>query len=86
MLQLYLCMCFDDLHQQDDKGDVSAEITGPVRIDFSADLQILAKRLATLLLIPKSNYLLSCLYSISLSGKLSPFITDVTRISSLQGN
>ncbi|KAK8636292.1 hypothetical protein V6N13_004996 [Hibiscus sabdariffa] len=40
MLQLYLCTCFDDLLQQDDKGDVSAETTGPARADFSTDLQI----------------------------------------------
>ncbi|KAK9018437.1 hypothetical protein V6N11_001413 [Hibiscus sabdariffa] len=35
-------------------------------------------------LIPKSNNLMSWLYLISLGGKMSPFITDVTRISSLQ--
>ncbi|KAK8557918.1 hypothetical protein V6N12_010141 [Hibiscus sabdariffa] len=37
-------------------------------------------------LIPKSNNMLSCLHSISLGKKLSPFIIDVTTISSLQGN
>ncbi|KAK8555161.1 hypothetical protein V6N12_009316 [Hibiscus sabdariffa] len=86
MLQLYLCICFDDLLQQDDKWDVSAETMGPARAEFSADIQTSAERLAVYWLIPKSNNLLSCLYSISRGGKLSPFITDVTRISFLQDN
>ncbi|KAK8557932.1 hypothetical protein V6N12_010155 [Hibiscus sabdariffa] len=29
MLQLHLCKCFNNMPQQDDKGDVSAETTGP---------------------------------------------------------
>ncbi|KAK8686017.1 hypothetical protein V6N13_125045 [Hibiscus sabdariffa] len=37
-------------------------------------------------LIPKSNNLMSYLYLISFGGKLSPFITNVTRISFFQGN
>ncbi|KAK8707919.1 hypothetical protein V6N13_058970 [Hibiscus sabdariffa] len=38
--------------RMDDKGDVSAETTGPARAEFSADIQTSAERLAVLLAYP----------------------------------
>ncbi|KAK8686010.1 hypothetical protein V6N13_125038 [Hibiscus sabdariffa] len=69
MFHLLLCKCFDKLLKQDDKGDVSTETTGPAQAGISAGSQISAERLAVFWLIPKSCNCLSCLYTISLSGK-----------------
>ncbi|KAK8569313.1 hypothetical protein V6N12_007843 [Hibiscus sabdariffa] len=44
MLRLYLCKGFNNLLEQDDKGDVSAETTGPAPIEVSAGTQISAER------------------------------------------
>ncbi|KAK8666182.1 hypothetical protein V6N13_006334 [Hibiscus sabdariffa] len=44
MLRLYLCKGFNNLLEQDDKGDVSAETTGPAPAEVSAGIQILAER------------------------------------------
>ncbi|KAK8685778.1 hypothetical protein V6N13_124812 [Hibiscus sabdariffa] len=46
MLQLHLCMCLDNLLQQDDNGDVSTETTGPARADFSKCLEKYADEIA----------------------------------------
>ncbi|KAK8556223.1 hypothetical protein V6N12_002634 [Hibiscus sabdariffa] len=47
--------CFNNLPRQDDKGDVSAETTGPAWAVAWADDQISAERLAVLWLISKSS-------------------------------
>ncbi|KAK8607610.1 hypothetical protein V6N13_046219 [Hibiscus sabdariffa] len=47
--------CFNNLPQQDDKGDVSAETTGPTWAAALADIQISVEPLAELWLISKSN-------------------------------
>ncbi|KAK9018851.1 hypothetical protein V6N11_033897 [Hibiscus sabdariffa] len=60
MLRLYLCKGFNNLLEQDDKGDVSAETTGPAPAEVSAGTQILAERLAEIILI-QSRALLSFL-------------------------
>ncbi|KAK8667599.1 hypothetical protein V6N13_007747 [Hibiscus sabdariffa] len=44
MLRLYLCKGFNNLLEQDDKGDVSAETTGPAPAEVSAGTQISAER------------------------------------------
>ncbi|KAK8564883.1 hypothetical protein V6N12_058463 [Hibiscus sabdariffa] len=49
MLRLYLCKGFNNLLEQDDKGDVSAETTGPAPAEVSAGIQISAERLLKLL-------------------------------------
>ncbi|KAK8708413.1 hypothetical protein V6N13_059455 [Hibiscus sabdariffa] len=46
---------FNNLLEQDDKGDVSAETTGPVPAEVSAGTQISAERLLCYWLIPKSE-------------------------------
>ncbi|KAK8573065.1 hypothetical protein V6N12_029103 [Hibiscus sabdariffa] len=51
MLRLYLCKGFNNLLEQDDKGDVSAETTGPAPAEVSAGIQISAERLAEIILI-----------------------------------
>ncbi|KAK9024988.1 hypothetical protein V6N11_064889 [Hibiscus sabdariffa] len=43
---------FNNLLEQDDKGDVSAETTGPAPAEVSAGIQISAERLAVLLAYP----------------------------------
>ncbi|KAK9018742.1 hypothetical protein V6N11_033789 [Hibiscus sabdariffa] len=53
MLRLYLCKGFNNLLEQDDKGDVSAETTGPAPAEVSAGIQISAERLQCYWLIPK---------------------------------
>ncbi|KAK8666167.1 hypothetical protein V6N13_006319 [Hibiscus sabdariffa] len=54
MLRLYLCNGFNNLLEQDDKGDVSAETTGPAPAEVSAGTQISAEPAETLLLpIPR---------------------------------
>ncbi|KAK8600408.1 hypothetical protein V6N12_050262 [Hibiscus sabdariffa] len=86
MLQLHLCECFDNLLSRMTKW-MSQQRKRVLPGQLS--LQIFKLWRSVLLrywLIPKSNNVLSCLYTISLGGKLSPFITDVTRIPSLQGN
>ncbi|KAK8563271.1 hypothetical protein V6N12_035421 [Hibiscus sabdariffa] len=55
MLRLYLCKGFNNLLEQDDKGDVSAETTGPAPAEVSAGTQISAERLLCYWLIPKSK-------------------------------
>ncbi|KAK8569232.1 hypothetical protein V6N12_007764 [Hibiscus sabdariffa] len=55
MLRLYLCKGFNNLLEQDDKGDVSAETTGPAPAEVSAGIQISAERLLCYWLIPKSE-------------------------------
>ncbi|KAK8569289.1 hypothetical protein V6N12_007819 [Hibiscus sabdariffa] len=45
MLRLYLCKGFNNLLEQDDKGDVSAETMGPAPAEVSAGTQISAERL-----------------------------------------
>ncbi|KAK8556297.1 hypothetical protein V6N12_002705 [Hibiscus sabdariffa] len=52
MLRLYLCKGFNNLLEQDDKGDVSAETTGPTPAEVSAGTQISAERLTVLLAYP----------------------------------
>ncbi|KAK8505746.1 hypothetical protein V6N12_024729 [Hibiscus sabdariffa] len=52
MLRLYLCKGFNNLLEQDDKGDVSVETTGPAPAEVSAGTQISAERLAVLLAYP----------------------------------
>ncbi|KAK8597326.1 hypothetical protein V6N12_065797 [Hibiscus sabdariffa] len=52
MLRLYLCKGFNNLLEQDDKGDVSSETTGPAPTEVSAGTQISAERLALLLAYP----------------------------------
>ncbi|KAK8980557.1 hypothetical protein V6N11_074168 [Hibiscus sabdariffa] len=47
--------CFNNLPRQDDKGDVSAETTGPAWAVAWADDQISVERLAVLWLISKSS-------------------------------
>ncbi|KAK8536042.1 hypothetical protein V6N12_012704 [Hibiscus sabdariffa] len=49
-----LCKCVNNLLEQDDKGDVSSETTGPARAEVSAGIQISAERLLCYWLIPKS--------------------------------
>ncbi|KAK8558953.1 hypothetical protein V6N12_042242 [Hibiscus sabdariffa] len=44
MLRLYLCKGFNNLLEQDDKGDVSAETTGPSPAEVSAGTQISVER------------------------------------------
>ncbi|KAK8682823.1 hypothetical protein V6N13_055195 [Hibiscus sabdariffa] len=44
MLRLYLCKGFNNLLEQDDKGDVSAVTTGPAPAEVSAGTQISAER------------------------------------------
>ncbi|KAK8715678.1 hypothetical protein V6N13_043006 [Hibiscus sabdariffa] len=44
MLRLYLCKGFNNLLEQDDKGDVSAETTGPAPAEVSAGTQISVER------------------------------------------
>ncbi|KAK8671023.1 hypothetical protein V6N13_037634 [Hibiscus sabdariffa] len=51
----FYCGCFNNLPRQDDKGDVSAETTGPAWVVAWADDQISAERLAVLWIISKSN-------------------------------
>ncbi|KAK8621659.1 hypothetical protein V6N13_081092 [Hibiscus sabdariffa] len=46
---------FNNLLEQDDKGDVSAETTGPAPAEVSAGIQISAERLLCYWLIPKSE-------------------------------
>ncbi|KAK8652059.1 hypothetical protein V6N13_061083 [Hibiscus sabdariffa] len=46
MLRFYLCKGFNNLLEQDDKGDVSSETTGPAPAEVSAGTQISAERLA----------------------------------------
>ncbi|KAK8682829.1 hypothetical protein V6N13_055201 [Hibiscus sabdariffa] len=46
---------FNNLLEQDDKGDVSAETTGPIPAEVSAGTQISAERLLCYWLIPKSE-------------------------------
>ncbi|KAK8656911.1 hypothetical protein V6N13_098846 [Hibiscus sabdariffa] len=46
---------FNNLLEQDDKGDVSAETTGPVPVEVSVGTQISAERLLCYWLIPKSK-------------------------------
>ncbi|KAK8608896.1 hypothetical protein V6N13_025207 [Hibiscus sabdariffa] len=46
---------FNNLLEQDDKGDVSAETTGPAPAEVSAGIQISAERLLCYWLIPKSK-------------------------------
>ncbi|KAK8680418.1 hypothetical protein V6N13_109363 [Hibiscus sabdariffa] len=46
---------FNNLLEQDDKGDVSAETTGPARAEVSAGIQISAERLLCYWLIPMSE-------------------------------
>ncbi|KAK8708740.1 hypothetical protein V6N13_059777 [Hibiscus sabdariffa] len=48
MLQLHLCRCFNNLPQQDDKGDVLAETRGPAWAAALADIQISVEHLAEL--------------------------------------
>ncbi|KAK8564685.1 hypothetical protein V6N12_058268 [Hibiscus sabdariffa] len=55
MLRLYLCKGLNNLLEQDDKGDVSAETTGPAPAEVSAGIQISAERLLCYWLIPKSE-------------------------------
>ncbi|KAK8667522.1 hypothetical protein V6N13_007671 [Hibiscus sabdariffa] len=45
MLRLYLCKGFNNMLEQDDKGDVSAETMGPAPAEVSAGIQISAERL-----------------------------------------
>ncbi|KAK8977428.1 hypothetical protein V6N11_049557 [Hibiscus sabdariffa] len=54
MLRLYLCKGFNNLLEQDDKGDVTAETTGPAPAEVSAGIQISAEHLlsAETLLLP----------------------------------
>ncbi|KAK8569137.1 hypothetical protein V6N12_007669 [Hibiscus sabdariffa] len=52
MLRLYLCKGLNNLLEQDDKGDVSAETTGPAPTEVSAGIQISAERRAVLLAYP----------------------------------
>ncbi|KAK8686148.1 hypothetical protein V6N13_125175 [Hibiscus sabdariffa] len=40
MLRFYLCKGFNNLLEQDDKGDVSTETTGPASAEVSAGIQI----------------------------------------------
>ncbi|KAK8560102.1 hypothetical protein V6N12_012905 [Hibiscus sabdariffa] len=44
MLRLYLCKGFNNLLEQDDKRDVSAETTGPAPAAVSVGTQISAER------------------------------------------
>ncbi|KAK8705095.1 hypothetical protein V6N13_048703 [Hibiscus sabdariffa] len=44
MLRLHLCKGFNILLEQDDKGDVSVETTGPAPAEVSAGIQISAER------------------------------------------
>ncbi|KAK8636821.1 hypothetical protein V6N13_064258 [Hibiscus sabdariffa] len=44
MLRFYLCKGFNNLLEQDDKGDVSSETTGPTPAEVSAGTQISAER------------------------------------------
>ncbi|KAK9027522.1 hypothetical protein V6N11_067355 [Hibiscus sabdariffa] len=44
MLRLYLCKGFNNLLEQDDKGDVSAETTGPAPAEVSDGIQISAEQ------------------------------------------
>ncbi|KAK9020268.1 hypothetical protein V6N11_054758 [Hibiscus sabdariffa] len=44
MLRLYLCKGFNNLLEQDEKGDVSAETTGPAPAEVSAGIQISAEQ------------------------------------------
>ncbi|KAK8656619.1 hypothetical protein V6N13_098564 [Hibiscus sabdariffa] len=44
MLRFYLCKGFNDLLEQDDKGDVSSETTGPAPAEVSAGTQISVER------------------------------------------
>ncbi|KAK8999924.1 hypothetical protein V6N11_082062 [Hibiscus sabdariffa] len=46
---------FNNLLEQDDKGDVSAETAGPAPAEVSAGIQISAERLLCYWLIPKSE-------------------------------
>ncbi|KAK9024826.1 hypothetical protein V6N11_064732 [Hibiscus sabdariffa] len=46
---------FNNLLEQDDKGDVSTETTGPAPAEVSAGIQISAERLLSYWLIPKSE-------------------------------
>ncbi|KAK9028394.1 hypothetical protein V6N11_068199 [Hibiscus sabdariffa] len=41
MLQLHLCKCFGNLLKKDDKGDASAETTGPAWAAISESRQVL---------------------------------------------
>ncbi|KAK8597296.1 hypothetical protein V6N12_065767 [Hibiscus sabdariffa] len=52
MLRLYLCKGFNNMLEQEDKGDVSAETTGPAPAEVSDGTQISAERLAVLLAYP----------------------------------
>ncbi|KAK8640393.1 hypothetical protein V6N13_008147 [Hibiscus sabdariffa] len=51
MLRFYLCKGFNNLLEQDDKGDVSSETTGPAPAEVSAGIQIseniLLRRIST---------------------------------------
>ncbi|KAK9025131.1 hypothetical protein V6N11_065028 [Hibiscus sabdariffa] len=57
MLRLYLCKGFNNLLEQDDKGDASAETTGPAPAEVSAGIQISAERLLCYWLIPNNDNL-----------------------------
>ncbi|KAK8652192.1 hypothetical protein V6N13_061214 [Hibiscus sabdariffa] len=57
MLRLYLCRGFNNLLEQDDKEDVSAETTGPAPAEVSAGIQISAERLLCYWLIPNNDNL-----------------------------
>ncbi|KAK8670681.1 hypothetical protein V6N13_037299 [Hibiscus sabdariffa] len=52
MLRFYLCKGFNNLLEQDDKGDISAETTGPAPAEVSAGIQISVERLLCLIGFP----------------------------------
>ncbi|KAK8689150.1 hypothetical protein V6N13_087876 [Hibiscus sabdariffa] len=51
----FYCGCFNNLPRQDDKGDVSAETTGPAWAVAWANDQISVEHLVVLWLISKSS-------------------------------
>ncbi|KAK8652134.1 hypothetical protein V6N13_061156 [Hibiscus sabdariffa] len=48
MLRFYLCKGFNNLLEQDDKGDVSSETTGPAPTEVSAGIQVICRELSDL--------------------------------------
>ncbi|KAK8560646.1 hypothetical protein V6N13_003331 [Hibiscus sabdariffa] len=74
MLRLYLCKGFNNLLEQDDKGDVSAETTGPTPAEVSAGIQISAECLLCYCLSLSPNNYLSCLYLILLGEESVTFL------------
>ncbi|KAK8583627.1 hypothetical protein V6N12_067890 [Hibiscus sabdariffa] len=74
MLRFYLCKGFNNLLEQDDKGDVSAETTGPAPAEVSAGIQISAERLLCYCLSLSPNNYLSCLYLIFLGEESVTFL------------